>query len=189
MIRLENVTCGYGDKLPIRNLSAAFPQKGCVAVLGASGSGKSTLIKLLAGLIKPVEGTITGLTKLKIAVVFQEDRLLPWYTVRQNVAIPNPEGDALGAITDMELEDYAGKPPNELSGGMQRRTAIARALCFGGGILLLDEPFKGLDDELKRRVTERMRGRFPLTIIATHDAEEARALAGDDGFMELWCGV
>lgn len=179
MIILKDVTCGYGAIMPIQNLSAIFPQSGCVAIAGPSGSGKSTLIKLLAGLIAPTSGEVCGLEGKRAAVVFQEDRLLPWRSVLENVALVNEQGDAMAALEIVELVPDAEKLPANLSGGMQRRTALARALNYGGDILLLDEPFKGLDDELKQRIALRIRGRFELVVIATHDVAEAQMLADE----------
>jgi len=177
MIILDRVTCGYGNVLPIRDLSVTLPDQGVVAVFGPSGSGKSTLIKLLAGLISPAKGEVSGLEAKKRAVVFQEDRLLPWYTALRNVALVCRDTDlAASVLGRMELAQYLDVYPDALSGGMQRRAAIARALAFGGDMLLLDEPFQGLDAELKARVIERIRGAFPLIVIATHQRQEAEAL-------------
>ena len=178
MIELKHVTCAYGEKTPIRDLTLALPDAGVIAVFGASGSGKTTLLRLLAGRIQPASGTVEGLYGKRVSMVFQEDRLLPWRTALENVALvrDGSSGEAMRLLDAMELSAEAGKLPGALSGGMQRRVALARALNFDGDMLLLDEPFKGLDEALRARVIAAVRGRFPLTVIATHDRAEAEAL-------------
>ena len=177
MITLDKVSCGYSSILPIQGLSVTLPDKGVVAVLGPSGSGKSTLLKLLAGLLVPKEGKVLGLERKKIAMVFQEDRLLPWYTALENVTLVCKNRErAAEMLEQVELLQHLSVYPDALSGGMQRRVAIARALAFGGDVLLLDEPFQGLDAELKTRLTERIRRMFPLIVIATHQINEAENL-------------
>jgi ABC-type nitrate/sulfonate/bicarbonate transport system ATPase subunit len=178
MIELKHVTCAYGEKTPIRDLTLALPDAGVIGVFGASGSGKTTLLRLLAGRIQPASGTVEGLYGKRVSMVFQEDRLLPWRTALENVALvrDGSSGEAMRLLDAMELSAEAGKLPVALSGGMQRRVALARALNFGGDMLLLDEPFKGLDEALRARVIAAVRGRFPLTVIATHDRAEAEAL-------------
>jgi len=179
MVTLHSITFGYGDKLPLVDFSLTLPDKGAVAIFGDSGSGKTTLLRLLAGLIKPMKGEVTGLLDKRVSMVFQEDRLLPWLSARQNVAIcAADEAAADDSLALVELSDRKGSYPRELSGGMQRRVAIARALAYGGDVLLLDEPFKGLDDELKMRVAARIREthRDALIVLSTHDTEDAELL-------------
>ncbi len=174
MIELKNVVCSYEKKTVLSDLSLRLPERGAVAVTGPSGKGKTTLLKLLAGLVLPVSGSIEGLLGKRVSMVFQEDRLLPWRMALENAALfCGDEAHAKETLIALELGDALNKRPDELSGGMRRRVAIARALCFGGDILLLDEPFKGLDEALKLRVAKRMKGAFPLTVLATHDMVEA----------------
>ncbi len=181
MIRLEDITLGYaGGATPIRGLTATLPARGVVAVTGPSGCGKTTLLRLLAGLLPPLSGRLEGLDGLRVSAVFQEDRLLPWLTVKENVALVNGEGDPLVWLKAMELEEKQNEYPGALSGGMQRRTALARALHFGGDILLLDEPFKGLDEALRARVAPILGDAFPLLVLAAHSAREAQYLGRDD---------
>jgi NitT/TauT family transport system ATP-binding protein len=178
MIELKNIVCSYDGKTVLNDLSLSLPEHGAVAVTGPSGKGKTTFLKLLAGLVLPASGSIEGLVNKRVSMVFQEDRLLPWRTALENAALfCGDEVYAHETLVALELSDALKKRPDELSGGMRRRVAIARALCFGGDILLLDEPFKGLDDALKLRVARHVKGVFPLTIIATHDMEEAQMLA------------
>ncbi len=178
MIELKHVTCAYGEKTPVRNLTLTLSDAGVIGVFGASGSGKTTLLRLLAGRLQPTSGTVEGLCGKRVSMVFQEDRLLPWRTALENVALvrDGSSGDATRLLDAMELSAEAEKLPAALSGGMQRRVALARALNFGGDVLLLDEPFKGLDEALRARVIAAVRGRLPRTLIATHHRAEAEAL-------------
>ncbi|NLF80556.1 MAG: ATP-binding cassette domain-containing protein [Clostridia bacterium] len=172
-IAVERLNVSFNGRQVLRDLSLTLPDSGVVCIYGPSGSGKTTLFNCLAGVIKPDSGAIRGLEGKRLAMVFQENRLLPWYNALENVAFA-VEGDrekALRALAAMELAAEAEKLPAQLSGGMQRRVAIARALAYGGDILMLDEPTAGLDKELAERVVSRLieawRGR--LILLITHD--------------------
>ena len=126
-----------------------------VALLGPSGCGKSTLLRLIAGLDTPSEGSVrvddhpvTGVDQ-RCAVVFQEPRLLPWRTLRENVKLgARGEKDTVAVdalLAEVGLEGFEGHLPKEVSGGMAQRTALARGLAGNPGVLLLDEPFAALD--------------------------------------------
>ena len=175
MIRLSNVTAGYPGKTVLRNLSFSLPEKGAVAVMAPSGYGKTTLLRVLAGLLKPESGTVSGLENKRIAFLFQEDRLLPWLTAEKNVSIVSDGEKTWFWLNEMEIED-PGIFPHEMSGGMQRRAALARAMAFGGDMLLLDEPFKGLDEALRARIAARIKDQFPLTVLSVHDQQEAELM-------------
>ncbi|HWQ59320.1 MAG TPA: ATP-binding cassette domain-containing protein [Clostridia bacterium] len=178
MIELNNATLARAGKTILEHLSLMLPDRGAVALLGPSGSGKTTLLMLFAGLLSPAAGGFTGMEGKRVAVVFQEDRLLPWLTAKENVALADGVRSVEECLELTELSGDAGKHPRALSGGMQRRVAIARALRFGGDAVVLDEPFKGLDAELRERIAGRLASSFPLIFIATHDEKEA-ALLGD----------
>ena len=178
MIRLLSVTAGYPGKTVLRDLTLSLPEQGAVAVMAPSGYGKTTLLRVLAGLLKPQSGTISGLENKKIAFLFQEDRLLSWFNAEKNVKIVSDTEKAQFWLRAMEIDD-PGQYPREMSGGMQRRVALARAMAFGGDVLLLDEPFKGLDDALRARIAAHIRDRFPLTMLSVHDQEEASLMGAD----------
>ena len=178
MIVLDSVALARGGKTILTNMMNILPDRGVIAVLGPSGSGKTTLLMLFAGLLSPTCGRFTGMEGKRVSVVFQEDRLLPWLSAKENVALADGVRSVEECLELTELTDSAQKYPRELSGGMQRRVAIARALRFGGDALVLDEPFKGLDAELRERIARRLSAAFPLIVIATHDEAEA-ALLGD----------
>ena len=182
MILAEKLTAGYPGKTVLKDCSLhVLPGEKC-ALMGPSGCGKTTLLKLLLGLMKPLGGRseIRG----KAACVFQEPRLLPWRTAAENVnAVLADKGETLPEarawLEKLGLGEAAGLYPDELSGGMKQRTAIARALAYGGEALLLDEPLKGLDQALKQRTAELIleNSRDKAILLVTHDREEAALLA------------
>ena len=175
MIQLTNATAGYPGKTVLRNVTLSLPEQGAVALMAPSGFGKTTLLRVLAGLLKPESGTISGLENKKIAFLFQEDRLLPWQNAEKNVSIVSSAEKARFWLQAMEIDDPT-QYPHEMSGGMQRRVALARAMAFGGDLLLLDEPFKGLDEALRARIAARIKDQFPLTVLSIHDQEEAELM-------------
>ena len=191
MISVKNVSFAYksadgkAEKPILSCFSLELPDGSVTAVMGESGSGKTTLAKLLLGLIEPVSGEITGIEGKRISAVFQEDRLLPWYSARRNIAAvlkgTKTENAALtdAILEEMELSDSADKPIRELSGGMQRRVAIGRALAVGGDLLILDEPLKGLDPELQNRIVPRIKNRFSTILLITHSEDEARKFGAE----------
>ena len=177
MITLNSLSFSYAKKPIFTDYSAAFPLGKAYAISGPSGCGKTTLLRLLAGLETPTAGTIHR-PNGQITLLFQENRLLPWLTVRQNVALVLPvPNEALvdWCLSAVELTQNAEDLPSALSGGMQRRVALARALAYDGDILLLDEPFTGLDDALKVRIAAKFKERFAdkTIFLVTHSADEA----------------
>lgn len=190
MIEIKNLCKSYNDKIVYQNLNLKLKEHHITSIMGTSGCGKTTLLRILAGLEPYESGSITGLEQQRIAYIFQEDRLLPWLTVRENIEyvllsdvkkeIVKDRVDSLLEL--LELIDEAHHLINTLSGGMKRRVAIGRALAYEGDILLMDEPFKGLDDQLKEKVIQGILKRHqdnPNTIICvTHDLEEAKVLGG-----------
>ncbi|MDY3280165.1 MAG: ATP-binding cassette domain-containing protein, partial [Eubacteriales bacterium] len=127
MIALRQAVLGYPGKEVIRGLSLTLPEKGAVALMAPSGFGKTTLLRTLAGLTPLLSGRMTGLDGLQVAFLFQEDRLLPWATARQNVALAGDGETADYWLAQMEISQPDAWP-REMSGGMQRRVALARAL-------------------------------------------------------------
>ena len=182
MIELLDVTRRFGAHTVIESLSHTFPERGIVALMGPSGSGKTTLLRLLAGLDRPNGGEVKNGYN-RTAVAFQEPRLIPWLTCEENLrfVLQNENGAAEKAaalLRAVELEEVRNALPRALSGGMRQRVSLARALCVGADLLLLDEPFAGLDKELKSRLYPLIAGAnlSGLTVIVTHDKSEAEAL-------------
>lgn len=172
-IKIENLSKSFGEKSIIRDVSFTVPDKGIFGIFGDSGCGKTTLLRIISGLDTPSSGKISGNENLKLSVVFQEDRLLPNQTVLKNVSIISDGETALKCLKAVHLDDSAGLKTEELSGGMGRRAAIARALAYNGDLFLLDEPFKGLESELKDEffsLFEEIAKTKPVVII-THDEQ------------------
>ena len=180
-IIINKLNVSFDGKQVLNDFSLTLPDKGIVCIFGPSGCGKTVLFKCLSGLIKPDSGEISGLENKRLSMVFQENRLLPWFDAAENVAFVVNENRelALAALAKMELTTEAGKIPAELSGGMQRRVAIARALAYDGDMLLLDEPTTGLDAELAARVMAGLINLWQgkLILLITHELSLAKQFA------------
>lgn len=179
MITLENICKSYGDKHVLQDVSLAV--QGITCLMGASGAGKTTLLRILLGLETADSGRITGLPA-RIAAVFQEDRLVESLTVRKNLQLTlgaqYSEEKALELLREMGVSDTLGSPAGTLSGGMKRRVALARALLHDAPLLVLDEPFKGLDEKIRAQVMAvvRRHAQGRTVLLVTHDREEAQVL-------------
>ncbi|MEG1943735.1 MAG: ATP-binding cassette domain-containing protein, partial [Angelakisella sp.] len=153
-LTLDRVYYSYEQENLLQNISLTAREGRATAIMGASGRGKTTLLHIMAGLLTPDSGDVSGIPDCGVSVVFQEDRLLPWMTVLENLMVAAPEApvdDLIALLWDLGLSGWEDAMPPQLSGGMSRRVAIARALAFGSPLLLLDEPFAGLDSDTKRR--------------------------------------
>ncbi|MBE6596443.1 MAG: ABC transporter ATP-binding protein [Ruminococcaceae bacterium] len=175
MLRLENATVKYQKKTVISSLTHVFTEGKVTAIVGESGIGKTTLVNLLAGLIRPDFGKVVC-DKERIAYVFQEPRLFEWMTAIENLRVVSDNEKAENALSLMGLSESADKYPSELSGGMKQRVSIARALAYDADIIFLDEPFKGLDPEMRREISDKL---FSLSkgktvIMITHDEQDLR---------------
>ena len=154
-------------------------------MLGASGCGKTTLLRLMAGLLKPSAADSVIERSGEVSFIFQERRLLPWYTVLENVSLPVERSMGRAAARDralqflrrVSLEDKAGAYPSELSGGQAQRASFARAFACPAPIILMDEPFQALDIPLRIRLMETTRSLLEqekrLAVLVTHDPREA----------------
>lgn len=199
-VSLANISHQYGSKKILDDISFDIKRGEIICLLGASGSGKSTLLRLLAGVEALNKGSIriNGETivdehifippeKRQIGMVFQDYALFPHLTVLQNIMFGiNKNGkitrqQAMKQLDYIGLTEYADNYPNILSGGQQQRVALARTLATEPEILLLDEPFSGLDshlrEELRRDTKSLIKNNNISAIFVTHDAEEAMYLA------------
>jgi NitT/TauT family transport system ATP-binding protein len=195
MLDIEGLTHVYPDgHVALRGLSLRVEAGGLVSIVGPSGCGKSTLLRCVAGLQRPAGGRVLldgrpveGVPD-HLAVVFQDysRSLYPWLTVRDNVALPlrrrgmaRPQrrAAALEALESVGLADAGGKHPWQLSGGMQQRVSIARALAYRPRLLLMDEPFGSVDAQTREDLEDLLlaiRGAGGMTILfVTHDIDES----------------
>lgn len=174
MIRVKNIVKSYGALPVLRDFSLEIPKGSRLCIMGRSGCGKTTLLKILGGLLPSDGGEVEGI--LRPIPVFQEDRLAEAFTPLRNLLLVSRDRKgAVALLEELGLADAISKPTRELSGGMKRRVAIARALLAQGDVLLMDEPFKGLDEETRRTVAASvLRHLGGRTLIAvTHDEEDA----------------
>ena len=184
-LEVKNLSKAYGDHVVLDGFSHTFPERRVTAIEGRSGCGKTTLLRLIAALERPDAGTIAGVPEGGIGMVFQEDRLPPQLTAAdclRSVLRNAPERDGrIGeALAALGLDGDLGKPVREFSGGMRRRVALARALLFPSPLVLLDEPFKGLDADTRRDAVgftlSMLAGR--TTLLVTHDPEDVADFGG-----------
>lgn len=182
-IKAQNLYFSYGDQPVLQNVCIELTADQPVVLLGGSGMGKTTLLRILAGLMKADAGEIEGIDKnTRIAVMYQEDRLFPHLTVYKNLKLIRPgvtREEAAGLLAELNLEAAVlDQLPRELSGGMRRRIALARALLFEADLVLMDEPFQGLDVDTRRMalaaVKKWTKGR--PTLLISHEPEDGPAL-------------
>ena len=155
-MQIKNLSKSFDDKLIFKDLSIELPTTGICTISGPSGCGKTTLMRIIAGLEAADTGEIIYAHK-KLSFVFQEDRLLEGVTALGNIMAVLEKEEKDNALKWLELMGLAGSEnllPKEMSGGMKRRLAIARAFAYGGDLILLDEPFAGLDSETKQEVSK-----------------------------------
>ena len=180
MLKLTKISHAYGNDPVLKSFCLTLEPGQRLALMGPSGAGKTTLLRVALGLLNPDSGTVENRFR-KTAAVFQEPRLLPWRTAVENVNLVLGDTaatmeNARSCLKQLGLGEAADKYPRELSGGMQQRVAIARALAVEADLLVLDEPFKAMDEELRRRVMEQVAETNTAILLVTHEEEEAAAL-------------
>ncbi len=171
MIEIRNLTLQYGGKSVLENFSLELPDGGVIGFTGPSGSGKTSLLRRLAGLVK-CEGIVSGIDERNTAFLFQENRLLPWRTVEQHITDVLPRdrrGEAAKWLALAELTGEEKNTPDGLSGGMARRLAVARCAALGGEVLLLDEPFTGVDTGRAVRMLTALKELGTPIILVSHE--------------------
>lgn len=182
-ISIENISKSYDGRKVLSNLNFTFEQGTNTCIKGPSGCGKTTLLRIIAGLETPETGNVNR-EKGNIAFVFQEDRLSENFNAISNIRLVTGKKMhnkiILQHLEEIGLKEFAYKPVREFSGGMKRRLAIARAVCFDADIILMDEPFKGLDEKLKIKVMDYVKHncKKKTVIYVTHDQSEAEYMEG-----------
>lgn len=184
-MKIQHLCKSFDGKVVLDHVSLTLESGGTACLMAPSGRGKTTLLRCIVGLEAPDSGQITDLPE-RIAYVFQEDRLCDGFSAVDNIRLVTGkalgEGEIRRHLEELGLAGSLDQPVRELSGGMRRRVVISRAVCFGADLLLLDEPFKGLDDEARQQTADyilRHRGAAAILCV-THDREDAAALGGAD---------
>jgi ABC-type nitrate/sulfonate/bicarbonate transport system ATPase subunit len=196
ILRVEQVTKEYNHKNIIEDVSIYLNKGEFVSILGPSGCGKSTLFNVIAGLLTPEKGKVlvnnlevTGKTGI-VSYMYQKDLLLPWRNVVDNAILPlelrimkkdEARKKVIAMLPVFELEDHKEKYPNQLSGGMKQRVSLLRTYMFSKEIMLLDEPFGGLDAMTRQKMQEYLIGILKKiqgsVLFITHDIDEAILLS------------
>lgn len=186
MINIENLSFSYEEGKPIfENFSACFSKGERVAVSAPSGKGKTTLLRLICSLEKPQKGKIEFGSDYKISYSPQYNDLFPWYSAVNNVSLVSDEKTAEKWLDLFELSKNKNQKPDSLSGGMKKRVSLAKAAAYEPDIMLIDEGFNGLDDELKFRIMDILKEHFSnrLIIFTSHNKEEIDCFATRTVFL------
>ena len=189
-IVITGLSKSFGEKQVLKDFSLSFPVGKTSVLMGPSGCGKTTLLRLIAGLETPDAGSILGVPE-RISFVFQEDRLAERLSAYRNLRLvlgkQVPKETVRQHLKELKLLEEEKKPVHTFSGGMKRRLAIARAMLYPSSLVILDEPFKGLDAALKAEVMDYVkRHRDGRTLIlVSHDREEAAFMEGELTEMKL----
>ena len=185
---VKNIVKQYGKLQVLDKVSIQFEENKIICILGPSGCGKTTLLNIMVGTLSKDYGEVIGFEKEDISFVFQEDRLIEWKNVKDNVGFvlrDKMDKKVRENVIDkylrlVNLEEYKYYYPRQLSGGMKQRISILRAFAYPSKILIMDEPFKSLDINSKRTIMEftlklkELRGK--TCILVTHDIQEALTL-------------
>lgn len=190
-IKIKNLNKSYGNEIVFKDFNIDFSDEQINCIVGKSGCGKSTLLNIIAGLIEAQSGEISGISMNDISYIFQEDRLIEWLTVRENLelalkryfdnsTLTNKVNEVLKLVGIYDIKD---KYPNKLSGGMRQRINIARAFGKPSKLILMDEPFKSLDYKLKYTIIDEFKNLLNrekrMVILVTHDLDEAIYFRGN----------
>lgn len=180
-IQICSLSKSYGSKQVLNDLNLSLQEGCCHVIMGPSGCGKTTLLRLIAGLEKADFGSISGVPD-RISAVFQEDRLCEDFSAIDNVSLVLkrgcPAAEIESHLRSIGLDSDLQQPVREYSGGMKRRVALVRAVMAESGLLLLDEPFKGLDPDTKEQAITYFLAhtKGKTCLVVTHDEQEAARL-------------
>ena len=190
-IDINNLNKSYGNENIFRHFNLEFNDEKVNCIVGQSGCGKSTLLNVIAGLEEIDAGDISGYLKRDISYIFQEDRLIEWLTVKENLELTLKkyfdknllEKEIEKILSLVGINNIKNKYPNALSGGMRQRVNIARAFGKPSKIILMDEPFKSLDYKLKYTIIDEFKTildrKKRMVILVTHDVDEAIYFQGN----------
>lgn len=185
---LSNIHKKFGDLYVLQGLNMNVEEHKLICILGPSGCGKTTLLNIISGVFPPDQGELLGFAGKTISYLFQETRLLRWKTVEENIDFvlkdqftKHQRSEIIKRYVDMVgLREFKNYRPDKLSGGMKQRVAIARAFAYPADILLMDEPFKGLDLQLKTTLMQAFVDLWLMdhrsVFFVTHDIDEALLL-------------
>lgn len=186
--RVENINKSYDDTLILEDISIDFEEHKTTCILGESGAGKTTLLNIIGGISERDSGRVIGFQEQDNSFVFQEDRLIKWKNVKDNISfVLKDKMDRLQIektideyLKIVNLEEYKYHYPKELSGGIRQRINILRAFIYPSDILIMDEPFKSLDINNKKIMIDLFQDLSRIEkktcILVTHDIEEAISL-------------
>ncbi|WFA09098.1 ATP-binding cassette domain-containing protein [Tissierella sp. Yu-01] len=189
-IILKDITKAYDGEVVLNNINWEIEENKFNFLMGESGIGKTTLINILMGIVKPDSGHICGIEGRKISTVFQENRLLEDFDALTNLKLvtskDTKDEEIINLLKNLGLGDSINKKVSQFSGGMKRRLAIGRALIYKSEIVIMDEPFKGLDKELYLKtigyVKEKLKDK--TVIIVTHREEECEIFEGKAMYLQ-----
>jgi len=190
-LKIDNLNKSFHNINLFKDFNIEIQENTISCILGPSGCGKTTLLNIIGNTIQADSGILEGFENKKLSYIFQEPRLLPWKTVKENISFVLNEGnlnDVKKEIIDryiklVELDNFANYYPSKLSGGMKQRVAIARAFSYPSDIILMDEPLKALDLKLKLNLMKAFRRIWQFdkrtVIFVTHDIDEALLIGND----------
>ena len=190
-IELKHISKQFDGNVVFKDFDITFQEGVISCILGPSGCGKTTLLNMIGGLIKPDSGQMEGFDGKRFSYVFQETRLLPWKTVEGNLdfvldhSLPKEERKALtdNLLKMVKMEAFANYYPSQLSGGMAQRVSIARAFAVPSDIILMDEPFSGIDINLKQTMLQHFleiwKNDRRTILYVTHDVDEALTIGNE----------
>lgn len=183
MLKVENINQSFDHLQVLKDISFTVNDDEIVAVIGPSGCGKSTLLDIISGLQRPESGTVYNSSD-KIAFMFQDDRLLPWFSVYDNIKVVNDNHNnevISKLIEDVGLSGFENYKPEQISGGMKKRCGIARAFYYDSKLLLMDEAFQGLDYYLRQEMIKMLmrvwNNNKQSILFITHEIDEALTVA------------
>lgn len=189
-IKIDKLNKSFSDRKIFNDFNLELSSENINCIIGESGGGKSTLLNLIAGLISKCSGEISGIKENEISYIFQEDRLIPWLTIGENLKISSKryyddkelDCKVREILELVHIKDVENRYPEKLSGGMRQRVNIARALLKPSKLILMDEPFKSLDYKVKYSIMTEIQEIFKrenrMVIFVTHDVDEAIHLNG-----------